>query len=551
MASAHDRVLALQQAFDRVVRRLRRGGPPERAGRRLLIVQIDGLSRTVLQHALASGRMPFMKRLLRERHYEMEPMSVGLPTSTPAFQMATFYGVRPDIPGFHYYDRDRQGDIHFPRAGHAAWVQEKHAADRRGILQGGSAYGCCFTGGAKNNFFTFASLTRPSGRGLLSALSPFVVVLWVAAESLLGTLYELAKAVPRLISNPGRARRGWRWLWLKIGMSIWVRNFFTMAVSRDLYAGVPAIYVNYLDYDEAAHAYGPRSPRALQALRGVDRALRQVWRVVRRVPEHRYDAYILADHGQTACTGYPELSRGKQLERWIFDAFLYPPGTGAPEPRRASLGDGLRARTRESRALCQKFMNYLDEDYFRRDDPQAYQKCGVRAIAAGPNAFLYVLGRRTPLDADALEEYFPGLPAQLSQSPGIGFVLARQAAEGAANGAPLCFWQGQRFELSASQPGPFGARPDTALVLEGIADLMKMPSAGDLVIYGADSPKGGVSFISERGAHAGPSADEMQTFIVHPAGVRLPPGITHPTQLYGHFIRYQDPDASWISPAHG
>ena len=36
-------------------------------------------------------------------------------------------------------------------------------------------------------------------------------------------------------------------------MSIWVRNFFTMAVSRDLYEGVPAIYVNYLGYDETAH----------------------------------------------------------------------------------------------------------------------------------------------------------------------------------------------------------------------------------------------------------------------------------------------------------
>ena len=33
-----------------------------------------------------------------------------------------------------------------------------------------------------------------------------------------------------------------------------------MAVSRDLYAGTPAVYVNYLDYDVAAHAFGPREP---------------------------------------------------------------------------------------------------------------------------------------------------------------------------------------------------------------------------------------------------------------------------------------------------
>jgi hypothetical protein len=537
VASADDRVLAVQRALDRAIRRFRRGARPQRAGRRLLIVQIDGLSRAVLGHALASGRMPFVKRMLRDRRYEMEPMSVGLPTSTPAFQMAAFYGVRPDIPGFHYYDRDRRGDIHFPRAGHAAWVEDKLAAGRRGILEGGSAYGCCFTGGAKNNFFTFASLTRPSGRGLLSALSPFVVVLWVAGKNLALTLYEIATALPRFIEHPKWARRGWRWLWMKIGLTIWVRNFFTMAVSRDLYAGVPAIYVNYLDYDESAHAFGPRSRRALKALRGVDRGIAQLWRVMRRVPEHRYDAYILSDHGQTACTGYPELTRGKRLERWIFDEFLHPAGAGVPEAPRWGLGSGLRSRGRESPALYQRFMNYLDEEYFRRPDPEAYEHDGVRAIAAGPNAFLYVKDSRLPLDGAALERRFPGLAEKLSSSPGIGFVLARPV--NGNGGGPLCYWQGKRFELSEAEPGPFAAHPDTALVLEGIAGLMKMPSAGDLVIYGTDSPTGNISFLSERGSHAGPSADEMQTFIVRPAGVTLPPGITHPSQLYDHFIRYQ------------
>ena len=173
--SADDLVLIFQRAIDRFVRRLRRGAPLMPTHRRFLIVQIDGLSRVALEQGLASGRMPFVKRMLERDGYRMEPMSVSLPTSTPAFQMATFYGVRPDIPGFHYYSRDRQGDIHFPRSGHAAWVETRQASGRRGILQGGSAYGCCFTAGADNSLFTFSSLAKPSGRGVLSAQSPFVV----------------------------------------------------------------------------------------------------------------------------------------------------------------------------------------------------------------------------------------------------------------------------------------------------------------------------------------------------------------------------------------
>ena len=73
----------------------------------------------------------------------------------------------------------------------------------------------------------------------------------------------------------------------------------------------------------------------------------------------------------------------------------------------------------------------------------------------------------------------------------------------------------------------------------GIRDLMAMPSAGDLVLYGLEASQGHVSFVREVGAHAGPTADEMQTFIVTPPGVTLPLPITHPVQLYPHFDAYR------------
>src|SRR5437867_12698585 len=111
--SLDELILSLQRGVDRLARRLRRGGAPRPTHRRLLIVQIDGLSRAVVEEALVTRRMPFLERLL-SHGYRMEPMTVGLPTSTPAFQMAAMYGVRPDIPGFHYYDRERRADIHFP-----------------------------------------------------------------------------------------------------------------------------------------------------------------------------------------------------------------------------------------------------------------------------------------------------------------------------------------------------------------------------------------------------------------------------------------------------
>jgi hypothetical protein len=240
---------------------------------------------------------------------------------------------------------------------------------------------------------------------VLSALSPFVLVTWVAARIWCSPSTRLRRRGLRLIAHPRRVERGWRWLKLKLFMSLWLRDFFTMAVSRDLYEGVPAIH-----------------------------------------------------------------------------------------------------------------LNYLDEDYLRRPDPEGHEQDGVRVISAGPNAFLYVTDAKEPLDAAAVEERFPGLAERLSRSPGIGFVLARSAD---GNGA-LCWWQGQRCELSLTQLGPFAGCEDAALVVEGIETLMQMPSAGDLVIYGTDAPDGYVSFIREHGAHAGPGASEMHTFVVGPANVTLP-----------------------------
>ena len=77
-------------------------------------------------------------------------------------------------PRFHYHDKRRRTDIHFPRAGHAAFVEAARSRAARASFSGGSVYGCVFTGGAENDLFSFARLTRPSGPGLVRVLSGFV-----------------------------------------------------------------------------------------------------------------------------------------------------------------------------------------------------------------------------------------------------------------------------------------------------------------------------------------------------------------------------------------
>ena len=236
-----DRVLSLQRRLDRLVRRCRLGRAPVPGRRRLLVVQIDGLSRAVLERALAEGRMPFLRRLLQRGGCRLHPMSVGMPTSTPAFQMATMYGVSPDIPGFHYHDKRRRTDVYFPRAGDAAHIEATQAAGRRGIVAGGSTYGCVFTGGADNSLMTFAMLKRPSGAGLLRALSAAVVLAWVVIKSLTISALEIGRALLALVADPVGAPHGWKLLALKVGVSVWIRELFTLSTAGDVYARAPGL----------------------------------------------------------------------------------------------------------------------------------------------------------------------------------------------------------------------------------------------------------------------------------------------------------------------
>jgi hypothetical protein len=543
MMTPDELVLQAQRLIDRLIRRLRLGPAPERSRRRrVLVVQIDGLSRSVLEQALAEGGLQFLAHLLVRHGFRLEPMSVGLPTSTPAFQMGVFYGVEPDIPGFHYHDKRRGADIYFPRGGDAAWVEQAQAQGRRGILAEGSAYGCVFTGGAVNNLFNFTNLKRPTGAGLLRPVSAWVVLAWVLVKCVILTVIELVRAVLRFVADPvGETARGWKWLALKLGFSVWVRQLFTLVVSRDLYAGVPAVYVNYLDYDVFAHSYGPRHRRALRALRHVDRSLHHLWRVLRRVPEHGYDLYVLADHGQAASRPYQELSGGRPLERVLFEDVLGPAGVlevSPAHPQRRRLASGIKAfRSHRTPGILQRFVNYLGRDFpwILGELPEARECQGVRVVAAGPNAFIYFLSDTEPLALEQLDERFPGLADEIASSRGVGFVLAR-SAEG-----PVCLWRGKRYPIDRDRTCPLLAgRKDWALVAQGIRDLMSMRTAGDLVIYGNDSPDGTVSYVPEVGAHAGPSAEEMQTFIVCPPGINLPGEITRPSQLYGHFLAYQE-----------
>jgi hypothetical protein len=533
-------VLRAQRALDALAcwARLHPTTPPR--PRRFLIIQIDGLSRGVLEAALASGRAPAIARLLASRRLVKRPMSVGLPSSTPAFQAAIMYGVHPDIPGFHYFDKRAGEDRYFPRPGMAALIEEQHARGRRGIMRGGAAYGCIFGGEATDNLWNLAALLKPTRAGWAILRAPLSAVLlgWVIVKCSALTLLELGRALGRFMTGTVTSEPGARWVLFKVGSSIWARQFLTLATSVSLYRGVPAIYVNFMEYDVYAHGFGPASRQALRALKRVDGSIAQLVRIVRRLPEPGVDLYILSDHGQALTRLFTEVSGGATIEAVVRAAFLGEARAGKKGKPASLRRQWAGLRTLRAEGAIQRFVNYLEPDFTRwigfadTEEP----KEAIRVVPAGPNAFVYFTDHPDPVLAEELEARYPGVAAGLSRHPGIGLVLVRSRA------GAVCWYRGRRFALDPSPArGLFEGREDREVVLQGLRELMAMPSAGDLVLYGIEAAAGDTSFVPEHGAHAGPSEHELHTFILHPPDAALPAApLTHPVQLYPHFAAYAD-----------
>src|SRR2546428_13737856 len=96
-----DLVLGLQRFVDRLIRRARRGCAPTAGRRRLLVVQIDGLSRGVLELALTQGRMPFLRRGVGGGGGRPPPPVVRRAAAPPPLPTGPGERVRPRGPRLH------------------------------------------------------------------------------------------------------------------------------------------------------------------------------------------------------------------------------------------------------------------------------------------------------------------------------------------------------------------------------------------------------------------------------------------------------------------
>ncbi len=480
----------------------------------LLLIQIDGFSRSQLEQAMAKGRMRFLRGLMQRNHYQLHTFYPGLPTTTAAVQAELYYGLRTAVPAFSFFNREKKelGRMLYP-----TWAKDVEAglaAKAEGLLQGGSSWSNIYTGGAAQEDSHFCAASNGFGdmwrTGKIINIFIFMVMHLASTLRIAGLI--IFEGLIALWDAMGGIRRGQgvgHELFVamsRVFVSIGLRELITIGAKVDVARGLPTVHVNFLGYDEQSHARGPSSLFAHWCLRGIDRSIKELYRAAQRSNRRDYAVWVFSDHGQERTRSFAtEVPGGiEAVVRDCYDRSRARDRAWRPRPqRRDSFFWG--SQTRFARGRLKRLQ--------AADALTAEEKATFTVVAVGPVGHIYF---STPLADDQRL----ALARRLVKDGKVPGVLLRTEA----NGVVWVHAGGETSvpgDVPALLPHPENLREEIARDLVGLVD---QPHSGDLVLSGWSPHDRPWTFAEERGAHGGFGPEEAQGFCLLPARTWLPSG---------------------------
>jgi len=467
----------------------------------LVMVQIDGLSMTQFNRGLQKKNIPFLQSLLSKERYMLRSFYSGLPSNTPAVQAELFYGIKGCVPAFHFVDRQVGRSVKMNDMAYVEEFEKRLKGKGTGLLAGGSAYSDIFTGSSKESHCCWS---RMGWEGLLWAANPlvfpFLVLLYIDifVRTLFLVIIEFFLAVFECMRGTLNGRLFFReleFVYLRSLVCVFLREFITAGVCMDIMRGLPIIHLNFLGYDEQAHGRGPSSNFAHWSLRGIDDAIKRIYRVINESPYRRYDLWVYSDHGQGKTMPY-FVKYGRTLEEAVQELF----GEGAIEA-----DNSLKVREEATKARVSLLRQKKDQDLLK---PVPVMETAVEPLivvtAMGPLGHIYV---KKPLDIDAIHAYAKKLVSHVK----IPLVLTKE-------GGRVLAWTARGSFIFPSEAHKI-LGTDHPFLEEIKEDLLRIclhPDAGEFVIVGWCAGEEAISFPLEYGAHAGMSPEETQAFCLLP-----------------------------------
>jgi uncharacterized membrane protein YvlD (DUF360 family) len=514
-------------------------------GRGVVMLEIDGLSNTVLQRALDAGRLPYIRSLLASGSHSLSPYDCGLPSQTSACQAGIMYGENWDIPAFRWYDKASGRVISSSSLDDAAAMNARLSTGN-GLLRGGTGIDNHMMGDAETAVAVMSGIKgrseemrKRSGKLLnLFFINPYMFerTLMAAISDL---FVEFWQALRQKVKNvqPRVSRMHGGYPVARIGTNVFLRNVSSFMVLAEMLRGSPAIYTTYVGYDEVAHHAGPLTKDALDTLDAIDEHFSKIIRLGSTKAPRQYDFFILSDHGQSWGATFKQ-RYDKTIDQLLEGLLSDEASVTAVDATEHAGGQTSAMMTevqqmsgKESSGLRKKMtrgLGKLAHRSLRKQEPEAAAPARVVACSSGNLANVYFNLPAGTAMADGkialsrLDAAHPGMTDGLVRHEGVGLVIGY-----ADDGAPVVLGKDGRRDLVTGKvhdSDPLTAYGDPALRARQLRRVADFPHAGDLILVSTLYDDGTVAAFEELvGNHGGLGGLQTEPFIIHPADMIVPP----------------------------
>jgi uncharacterized membrane protein YvlD (DUF360 family) len=516
-------------------------------GRKLAIIEIDGLSYHHMQKALADGMLPTLSAMMKEEGYVLSKVDCGLPSQTSACQSGIMFGDNDDIPAFRWYDKTQNKLM--VSSTDAGEINERYAHGS-GLMRGGSSVVNMMNGDAYKSLMTAADL-RTSDDAEAKRRAEDVSLLMLDPSFLLSTIARFFVMVGVEVWEGWQQRRNGVeprlnrlahfYPFVRAATSVLLRDLGAGFLEMDILRGSPAIYMTWPGYDEVAHHSGPWTSDAFKDLGRFDRTLERIHRTIKEKARGYYDLILLSDHGQSFGATFMQrygVSIKELIEQQLPEgtsvAAAIGGDTGAMnlEPAGVEFANAQKVRS-ESRMVRQmakqgeKFTERITAEDAARI-AAATKPANVTAYGSGNLAQVYFDLFPRKITLTELNAAYPGMVDALVEHEGIGLVCGYLD-----DGTPVALGKGGTRSLHTDEvegvdpllmytpEEGYGASSIETRTWQ-VRRVMDFPHAGDLMVISSVYPDGTVAALEEQvGSHGGLGGEQTDAFIFHPADMEV------------------------------
>ncbi|GAA3351759.1 phage holin family protein [Amorphoplanes nipponensis] len=472
----------------------------------VVFVQIDGLSAPLARWALASGALPTVTRWLRSGSHTLVEWHARLPATTPASQAGLLHGASAEVPAFRWYEKESGRLVVTNRPRDSALV-ESRLSDGRGLLaDGGVSVSNVFSGDAPTSVLTMSTIGqrgaagRPARYLAVYLLDPFGLTrsLFLTAAEIVQELRQARRQRLRRV-RPRTARTA-SYVLLRGLTNALLRHLNLSIIAEHVMRGAPAVYCDFVDYDEIAHHAGPTRPEALAALEGIDDVLATLEAVASAAPRP-YRFVIVSDHGQSQGATFAQ-RHGTTLEELVRGL-----SSGVVPTVAAGRDDEHAGRVRVLK-------DELVPGPARPAPAPVPPRPAIVVTASGNLGLVYLADHPGRAGMEEIEERHPRLLAGLVAHPGIGWVMVRSDRLG-----PVVLGRAGRRLLRDDRVE--GEDPLAGFGPAAAADLRRhdqLRHTGDIVVNSAYDPvtQEVAAFEDLIGCHGGLGGWQDRPLLIHP-----------------------------------